>query len=71
MVQHCVHVNSRLNGRIWKKACCLTWILLSPGQNPGTKDPPHLSEVFMQIPELDPVLHVFLMQHCTSVGPGQ
>ena len=49
----------------------LTWIELSPGQNPGTKDPPHLSDVFMQMPELDPVLHVFLMQHCTSVGPGQ
>ena len=54
-----------------KKALLSTSIVLSPGQNPGTKDPPHLSDVFMQIPELEPVLHVFLMQHCTSVGPGQ
>lgn len=46
----------------------LTWIVLSPGQAPGTKEPPQESLVLMHIPEPDEVLQVFLTQHCTSSG---
>ena len=63
------YVRQNLMSEVGRRRC--TWIVLSPGQNPRTKEPPHLSEVFMQTPELDPVLQVFLTQHWTSVGPGQ
>lgn len=43
-------------------------IVLSPGQAPDTNDPPQESAVFMQMPEPDEVLHVFLTQHCTLVA---
>ena len=68
-MQHWVYVRRELMSAIERRRC--TWIVLSPGQKPATKEPPHLSEVFMQMPELDPVLQVFLTQHWMSVGPGQ
>lgn len=46
----------------------LTLMVLSPGQAPAMKEPPHESLVFMHIPEPDDVLQVFLTQHCTSSG---
>ena len=45
----------------------------SPGHAPGMKLPPHepLSAVFMQVPEPELIVQVFLTQHWMLVGPGQ
>lgn len=49
----------------------LTSIELSPGQAPPTKEPPHLSDAFMQVPSPLEVLHEVLMQHWMLAAPGQ